>query len=205
MPAMEHDDLPRRALLQLIASAFGAAALSWDWGAIAEAAHQAHATPPRPAMGRLRSSPRPKPQTSKPSPRRSSRPTTRPGAREAGVVLLHRPGARDVLLAPRRRLSRAARRVPGGVSRTASGRRLVRVAHVRAADRVSEDGRAHAVLPHDATAHAARHVLDARLRRQSRRRRLEAHRVRGRPCLSAAVRLLRSRLSRLRHRPGERK
>ena len=45
-PAMEPDDLPRRALLQLIASAFGAAALSWDWGAIAEAAHQAHATPP---------------------------------------------------------------------------------------------------------------------------------------------------------------
>src|SRR4051812_16165797 len=46
MPAMEHDDLPRRALLQLIASTFGAAALSWDWGAIAQAAHQGHAAAP---------------------------------------------------------------------------------------------------------------------------------------------------------------
>jgi len=45
-PAMEPDDLPRRALLQLIASTFGAAALSWDWGALAQAAHQAHAAAP---------------------------------------------------------------------------------------------------------------------------------------------------------------
>ena len=61
-----------------------------------------------------------------------------PGAREAGVVLLHRPGARDVSLAARQRLSRAARRLSGGVSRAASRRGIVRVAHVRAADRVSD-------------------------------------------------------------------
>ena len=126
-----------------------------------------------------------------------------PGAREAGVVYFIDRALATFLLAARRRLSRAARRVPGGVSRTASGRRLVRVAHVRAADRVSERGRPDAVLQHDAAAHAPRHVLAARVRRQSRRRRLEAPRVRGCPRLRAAVRLLRSRLSRLRHRPGE--
>ena len=43
---MEHDDLSRRALLQAIAATFGATALPWDWGAIEQAAHQAHGAAP---------------------------------------------------------------------------------------------------------------------------------------------------------------
>jgi gluconate 2-dehydrogenase gamma chain len=40
---MEIDDLSRRVLLQGIAATFSAAAVPWDWAAVSEAAHQAHA------------------------------------------------------------------------------------------------------------------------------------------------------------------
>jgi len=43
MPAPEPGGLTRRALLEAVASAFGAAALPWDLGALEQESHQAHA------------------------------------------------------------------------------------------------------------------------------------------------------------------
>ena len=43
MPAPEPGGLTRRALLEAVASAFGAAALPWDLGAFEQESHQAHA------------------------------------------------------------------------------------------------------------------------------------------------------------------
>ena len=129
-----------------------------------------------------------------------------PGAREAGVMPLHRPGTGDVSLAARRRLSRAARRVSGGVSRAASRRRLVRVAHTRRS-------RFEYLKTVDHTPFFDTTRLLTLLgmfslpvvRRESRRRRLEADWLRRPACLSAAVRLLRPRLSRLCRRSRQRR
>ncbi len=76
-------------------------------------------------------------------------------------------------------------------------------AAIRGANRLPEDGRSHAVLRHDAAADAPRHVLDAGVRRESRWRGLEADWIRRPSCLSAAVRLLRPRLSGFRRRSLE--
>ena len=83
---MEPDDLPRRALLQLIASTFGAAAVSWDWTAIAEAAHQAHGTP-LPSAGGTPTFLTPAEAADVEAVAAQIIPTDdTPGAREAGVV-----------------------------------------------------------------------------------------------------------------------
>ena len=125
--AMEHDPLSRRALLQGIAATFGAAALPWDWGAIEQAVHQAHAAAPSSGDGAI-SFLTPAEAADVDAIAAQIIPTDdTPGAREAGVVLFHRPGARDLLRRAcagdfRAQLAGFQAALPGA----ASGRRVVR-------------------------------------------------------------------------------
>ena len=113
---MEGDDISRRALLQAIAATLGAAALPLGWAEIVLAAHQAHAAA-HSAGESTRSFLSASEAADVEAVAAQIIPTDdTPGAREAGVVLLHRPCACDVSLTTRQRLSHAPRRVSGGVS-----------------------------------------------------------------------------------------
>ena len=95
--------------------------------------------------------------------------------------VLHRPRARDFLLAPGRSISRAASRFSASRARPTIRTRPASRRCRRIGRSSSSSGRAHAILRRHAPADAVRHVLDARLRRQSRWSGLEAARLR-RPC-----------------------
>ena len=164
-------------------------------------------TPPhnRLAKRRCRSSARPKRPTSKPSPRRSFRPTTRPvRARPASCYFIDRALATFLsqlagdYRAQLAEFQAAFRERHPGAASFASLTSEQQIEYLKTVDHTP-------FFEHDAAAHAPRHVLDAGIRRQSRRRRLEAHRLRGPACLPAAVRLLRPRLSGLRRRSGDRR
>ena len=159
---METEELSRRSLLQAIAATMAPPPCLRLGGDRAGRAGGARRRRHRQARPGCRFSARPKRRTSKPLPRRSFPPTTRPAHARRASCTSSTGRWRSFLsqLAADYRAQLAG--LPGDVSRTASGRRLVRGAHVRAADRVSQDGRRHAVLRHHAAAHAPRHVFHAR-------------------------------------------
>src|SRR6185369_2363349 len=98
-------------------------------------------------------------------------------------------------------LSRASGGLPSQLSR-ATSRSDLRLAVSGATDRVSEDGRSHAVLRVHAPVDDVRHVHRALVRWQPRWHRLEAAGIRSAAHVSTAVWLLRSGLSRLHARRG---
>ena len=137
---MDSATLSRRSLLHAIAATMATAAMPMGWAEILQAAAEAD------AAGQARGGAEAKLSflsaaeaadieaiASQIIPTDDS-----PGA--AAAWCSYRPGARDAVSPDRRRLSRAAGWFPGGVSRAAFLRRLVRGAPLRAADRLSEDG-----------------------------------------------------------------
>ena len=120
--------LSRRSLLQAIAATMATAAMPFGWTEIAQAAAtHAHGAAAARAVRSCRFS-APREAADVEAVAAQIIPTDdSPGAREAGVVYFIDRALATFLLAARRRLSRAARRVPGRVSRAASvGRRRSR-------------------------------------------------------------------------------
>ena len=118
MHTMGSDDLSRRSLLQAFAATIGAAALPVGWAEIAQAAHETHVAAP-PAGEAKHVVPQRGRSGGHRSRRRADHSDRRHARRTRGRCrALHRPGTGDVSLAARQRLSRAARRVSGGVSRS---------------------------------------------------------------------------------------
>ena len=198
---MTGNDLSRRALLQALVAALGAVRPS-AWTGIAQAARAAAVTPAAVKLAFFTAAE----AADVEAVAAQIIPTDdTPGAREAGVVYFIDRALATFLsqLAGDYRAHLAAFQAAFREQRP--GVAVVRGAHVRTADRVPEDRRSHAVLRHDAAADASRHVLHARLRRQPEWRRLDAPRIRRSARLPAAVRPLRSRLSRLRRRTDERR
>ena len=201
---MDTEDLSRRSLLQAIAATIGAAALPLGWAEIAQASHEAHAAAQPAGEARLSFLSAAEAADVEAVAAQIIPTDDTPGAREAGVVYFIDRALAIVLLAARHRLPRAAHglqvtfreRHPGAASFAAlpSGEQ---VEYLKTVDR-------HAVLRHDAAADDPRHVFHAEVRRESKWRGLEDDWVRRPACLSAAVRLLRPRLSWLRQRSGER-
>ncbi len=117
----------------------------------------------------------------------------RPGAHEAGVVLLHRPGARDVQRRPEEALRRRRRRSEPARRAQVEGRGGLRRADAGAAGRAAARHREDAVLPGRALRHDRRHLRAADVGRQPRLRRLAHARLRASAAVPGAVRLLRRR------------
>ena len=200
---MDTEDLSRRSLLQAIVATIGAAALPLGWAEIAQASQEAHAASQAAGEARLSFLSAAEAADVEAVAAQIIPTDDTPGAREAGVVYFIDRALATFLsqLATDYRAQltdfQATFREhhPGAASFAAL---------TPAAGRVSQDGRSHAVLRHHAAADDPRHVFHAEVRRESKWRGLEADWLRRPACLSAAVRLLRPRLSWLRRRSGER-
>ena len=177
---MNPEDLSRRSLLQALAVTIGAAALPFSWAEAARAWQEAQAASRLPAGARMSFLSAAEAADVEAVAAQIIPTDDSPGAREAGVVYFIDRALGDVPLAARRRLPRAAGR---------RSRRLVAdVIPARLRSRRSRSDQQIAYLKTsistpffaiDAAADAARHVHHARVRRQPRRHRLEADRLRG--------------------------
>ena len=98
---MDHEDLSRRSLLQAIAATIGAAALPAGWAEIAQAADKAHAAAQLAGERQISFLSAAEAKDIDAVTAQIIPTDDTPGAREAGVVLLHRSGTGDVSLASR--------------------------------------------------------------------------------------------------------
>ena len=114
---MDGDDLSRRSLLQAIAATIGAA-LPSGWPEIAQAAHEAHAAAQLAGEARMSFLSAAEAADIEAVAAQIIPTDDTPGAREAGVVYFIDRALATFLSQLAERLSGAARRVSGGVSRT---------------------------------------------------------------------------------------